>query len=54
MVISRCIDFIRSYNINDEKRKNLAYHYYYEQQNALDNVGELIKNLWSIIDNPKI
>jgi cobyric acid synthase len=34
--------------------KNLAYRYYYEQQNALDGVVELTKNLWLIIDNPKI
>jgi hypothetical protein len=27
---------------------------HYEQQNTLDSVGELMKNLWSIIDNPKI
>jgi hypothetical protein len=27
---------------------------YYEQQNTLDSVGELMKNLWLIIDNPKI
>jgi hypothetical protein len=26
----------------------------YEQQNGLDGVGELMKNLWLIIDNPKI
>jgi predicted transcriptional regulator len=52
--ISRDIDFIRSYAISDEKRKNLAHSYYYEQQSALDGVGELTKNLWSIIDNPKI
>jgi hypothetical protein len=52
--ISRDIDFIRSYPINDEKGKNLPYRYYYEQQNALDAVGELMKNLWLIIDNPRI
>jgi hypothetical protein len=27
---------------------------YYEQQNCLDGVQELMKNLWLIIDNPKI
>jgi hypothetical protein len=27
---------------------------YYEQQNTLDGVGELMKHLWLIIDNPKI
>jgi predicted transcriptional regulator len=52
--ISRDIGFIRKQNISAEKRKNLAYRYYYEQQNALDGVGELMKNLWLIIDNPKI
>ena len=52
--ISRDIDFIRSYAISDEKRKNLPYRYYYEQQNALDGVAELMKYLWSIIEHPKI
>ena len=52
--ISRDIDFIRKQNTSAEKRKNLAYPYYFEQQNALDGVGELMKNLWLIIDNPKI
>jgi predicted transcriptional regulator len=52
--ISRDIGFIRKQNTSAEKRKNLAYRYYYEQQNALGGVGELMKNLWLIIDNPKI
>jgi hypothetical protein len=52
--ISRDIGFIRKQNTSAEKRKNLAYPYYFEQQNALDGVGELVKNLWLIIDNPKI
>jgi predicted transcriptional regulator len=52
--ISRDIDFIRKQNTSAEKRKNLPYRYYFEQQNALDGVGELMKNLWLIIDNPKI
>ena len=52
--ISRDIDFIRKQNTSAEKRKNLPYRYYFEQQNALDGVGELMKNLWMIIDNPKI
>ena len=52
--ISRDIDFIRKQNSSAAKRKNLAYRYYFEQQNALDGVGELMKNLWLIIDNPKI
>ncbi len=43
--ISRDIDFIRKQNTSAEKRKNLAYRYYYEQQNASDGVGELMKNL---------
>jgi predicted transcriptional regulator len=52
--ISRDIDFIRKQNTSAEKRKNLAYRYYFERQNALDGVAELMKNLWLIIDNPKI
>jgi len=27
---------------------------YHEQQNSLDGIRELMKNLWLIIDNPKI
>ena len=32
----------------------LYYYYYYELQNGLDGIQELIKNLWLLIDNPKI
>ena len=52
--ISRDIGFIRNQNSSAAKRKNLAYRYYYEQRNRLDGVQELMKNLWLIIDNPKI
>jgi hypothetical protein len=53
--ISRDIDFIRSQSSSAAKTKDIAYRYYHEQQqNALDGVGELMKNLWLIIDNPKI
>jgi predicted transcriptional regulator len=45
--ISRDIDFIRKENSSAEKRKNLPYRYYFEQQNALDGVAELMKNLLS-------
>ncbi|HEX5893130.1 MAG TPA: hypothetical protein VFY41_09735 [Nitrososphaeraceae archaeon] len=37
--ISIDIDFIRKQNSSAAKRKNLAYRYYYEQQNALDGIG---------------
>jgi hypothetical protein len=52
--ISRDIGLIRNHNSSKEKRKNLAHSYYYEHQNALDGVGELMKNLWLIIGNQKI
>ena len=52
--ISRDIHFIRNQNNRAVKTKDIAYRYYHEQQNGLDGVQELIKNLWSIIDNPKI
>lgn len=52
--ISRDIGFIRNQNNSAVKRKNLAYRYYYEQRNSLDGVQEVMKNLWLIIDNPKI
>jgi hypothetical protein len=52
--ISRDIDFTRKENSSPANRKNLAHRYYYEQQNALDGLGELMKNKWLIIYNPKI
>jgi predicted transcriptional regulator len=52
--ISRDIDFIRIQYTSAAKRKSLARRYYCEQQNTLDGVEELMKNLWLIIDNPKI
>ena len=36
--VSRDIHFIRNQNSSASKRKNLAYRYYYEQQNCLDGV----------------
>ena len=52
--ISRDIDFIRSQSSSAAKAKDIAHRYYHEQQNGLDGVQELMKNLWLIIDNPKI
>jgi predicted transcriptional regulator len=52
--ISRDIDFIRNQTTSAARRKDLPHRMYYEQQITLDSVGELMKNLWSIIDNPKI
>ena len=52
--ISRDIDFIRNQTTSAAKRKELPHRMYYEQQITLDSVAELMKNLWSIIDNPKI
>jgi predicted transcriptional regulator len=52
--ISRDNNIIRNHNSSAAKRKNLAHCYYYEQQNALDGVAELMKNLCLIIDNLKI
>ena len=52
--ISRDINFIRNQTTSATKRKDLAERMHYEQENTLDGVGELMKNLWSIIDNPKI
>ncbi len=51
--ISRDIDFIRNQTSSAANRE-LAQRRCYEQQNGLDGVGELMKNLWLIIDNPKI
>jgi hypothetical protein len=48
----RDIDFIRKQISSAVNRKNLAYRCYYEQQNFLDGVHELMKNLWLIINNP--
>ena len=52
--ISRDIDFIRNQTSSAPERKDLAHRMYYEQQNSFDGVGEVMKNLWLIIDNPKI
>jgi hypothetical protein len=52
--VSKDIDFIRSQSSSAAKTKDIAYRYYHEQQNGLDGVQELMKNLWLIIDNPKI
>ena len=51
--ISRDIDFIRNQTSSAANRE-LAQRMCYEQQNGLDGVRELMKNLWLIIDNPKI
>jgi hypothetical protein len=37
-----------------QKTKYLGHIYYYELQKVLDGIQELMKNLWSIIDNPNI
>jgi hypothetical protein len=50
--ISRDIDFIRN-QTSSASKKDLAQRMSYEQQNGLDGIEELMKNLWSIIDNPK-
>jgi hypothetical protein len=52
--ISSDISFIRKQNNTAVKRKDLAHRICYEQQNCLDGVRELMKNLWFIIDNLKI
>jgi hypothetical protein len=52
--ISRDINLIRNPANNAVKTKDLSHLYYYELQNGLDGVGELMKNLWLLIDNPKI
>jgi hypothetical protein len=51
--ISRDIDFIRNQTSSAANRE-IAQRMCYEQQNGLDDVGELMKNLWLVIDNPKI
>ena len=51
--ISKDIDFIRN-QTSSASKQDLAHRMCYEQQNGLDGVGELMKNLWLIIDNPKI
>jgi predicted transcriptional regulator len=53
--ISRDIDFIRNRSSSTAaKTKYLGHIYYYELQNGLDGIQELMKNLWLIIDNPNI
>jgi predicted transcriptional regulator len=52
--ISRDIDFIRNPTNNAVKTKDVIRLYYYELQNGLDGIQELMKSLWIFIDNPKI
>jgi hypothetical protein len=52
--ILRDIDFIRNQNSSAAKRKDLACRICSEQQNTVDSIGELMKNLCLLIDNPKI
>ena len=52
--ISRDIVFIRNQTNSAAKTKDLAHRMCYEQQKSLDGLEELMKNLWLIIDNPKI
>ena len=52
--ISRDIDFMTNQTSSDAKGKDLAQYMHYEQENTLDSVGELMKNLWLISDSPKI
>ena len=52
--ISRDIDFVRNQRSSAAKTKHLGYLYYYELQNGLDGIQELMKSLWLVIDNPKI
>jgi hypothetical protein len=52
--IPRDIHFIRNLNSSALKRKDLSQCMHYEQENTLDGVGELMKNLWLIIDSPRI
>ena len=52
--VSRDIDFIRNPTNNARKNKRPCSSLLYELQNGLDGIQELMKNLWLIIDNPKI
>jgi hypothetical protein len=51
--ISRDIHFIKN-QTSTASKQDLAHRMCYEQQNGLYGVEELMKNLWLIIDNPKI
>jgi predicted transcriptional regulator len=51
--ISRDINFVRN-QTSSAAKQDLAQRMSYEQQNGLHSVEELMKNLWLIIDNPKI
>lgn len=37
-----------------KNRKELARRLFFEQLNTLDGVGELMKNLWKTIDDPRV
>ena len=48
--ISRDMHYISQLKI---KKKEYRYEFFYNHQNTLDGMAELIKKLWTILDNPK-
>jgi hypothetical protein len=51
--VSGDLQFVRNQAITSN-RKELGKRLFFEQLNTLDGVGELMKNLWRIIDDPRV
>jgi predicted transcriptional regulator len=51
--VSRDLQFIRNQAVT-RNRKEFGKRLFFEQLNTLDGVGELMKNLWRIIDDPRV
>jgi tetratricopeptide (TPR) repeat protein len=51
--VSRDLQFIRNQAVTRD-RKEFGKRLFFEQLNTLDGVGELMKNLWRTIDDPRV
>ena len=51
--VSRDLQFMRNEALT-KNRKELGKRLFFEQLNIIDGVGELMKNLWKTIDDPRV
>ncbi|MGH9975884.1 MAG: hypothetical protein ACRD8Z_08635, partial [Nitrososphaeraceae archaeon] len=51
--VSRDLQLMRNEAVT-KNRKELGKRLFFEQLNILDGVGELMKNLWKTIDDPRV
>ena len=50
--VSRALQFIQNQAMTSN-RKKFGKQLFFEQLNTLDGIGELMKNLWRTIDDPR-